>query len=1082
MVASLIEEETQVDAERARVAGVIYNRLEIGEALGIDAALCYPLGLPSCTPTAEQLESDSPYNLRRSPDLPPTPISSPGRASLEAALTPSSTTSSSTCGRRRTAATRSARRTRSTTPPSRSATSVATADVALAAVRVTGATRLAAVIGSPVRHSLSPTILNAAFAATGADWVFMALEVAEGDGERAIAAARTLGLGGLSVTMPHKAAAAAAVDRLTPAAEALGAVNCVYWEGTTLWGDSTDGAGLVDALRIDEGIDPAGARFALVGAGGAGLSVARALGAAGAASVVVVNRTPGPAALAAELAGTAARRHVRGRGRGRHRRQRDPLGMGDVVRLDGGPEPLPLDVNVLTSAHVVVDLIYHPATTPLLVAARERGATAVNGLGMLIHQAAHTFRLWTGEDRRSKPCPRPPSPTSHAAPAAVITDTSTARPLSVVVARPARPRLTLSAGLYERAEHHLGGKRGAARDTGHVRIAGRPAVCSPPRRRQAGCGSTAIVGRAASGFATARSWPPAPNGPSTMHPSKKSMFELLRFEEGLVLLRVDELVPERRAAGGRRGPAPRRRRAAQRVEGTRAGRPVARPPGHPRGQPEVRRGDDRADRWPPLVAIGAGRSVGRWASALHLGELGVTRTVRDLVDLGMWPSRSRARTPSRPARRSTSRRRRRAAWPTAARSSRLSRSARRLAATAAAAPRSPASRSRASSHARSTRRATSRPAAAPSPASAPVSPSARPRPHSTPRAPASWPACRLAPVRRPGVRRPTPAGRRAARPATRSPRRRSAATARRPPWPRCPTPADDPRLPASPQAGEPANGSASRGRHAAARRSAPPPPARPARSTTRPRPRRRPTADGNGRRRRSHGQGSQRRPPPPRPAESADGRPVRPRPRCRSATAARGAPRPRHPRFDTGGRGAAQPPQPVRQRPVRVPGPAARHGPDPAGHRRRRCPPDLHWAADVGRRPTPRGRTVAGPGPGSTPAAADRSQQDRPHVAAMSPEARAAVQGTVGNAGRRHGGPAVAVPTMPTSGPPDGLPVVGPALTADGGRPVTRPRSGHRRRAACSDRGSGHLGQVVVEVAQAGRVTGTAFRAPAGIR
>jgi UPF0755 protein len=88
VVASLIEEETQVDAERARVAGVIYNRLEIGEALGIDAALCYPLGLPSCTPTAEQLESDSPYNLRRSPDLPPTPISSPGRASLEAALNP----------------------------------------------------------------------------------------------------------------------------------------------------------------------------------------------------------------------------------------------------------------------------------------------------------------------------------------------------------------------------------------------------------------------------------------------------------------------------------------------------------------------------------------------------------------------------------------------------------------------------------------------------------------------------------------------------------------------------------------------------------------------------------------------------------------------------------------------------------------------------------------------------------------------------------------------------------------------------------------------------------------------------------
>ena len=275
-----------------------------------------------------------------------------------------------------------------------------TADTAHAAgTRVTGATRVAAVIGTPVRHSLSPAILNAAFAATGADWVFTALEVAEGAGEAAIAAMRTLGLGGLSVTMPHKGAAAAAVDRRTPAAEALGAVNCVYWEGTTLCGDSTDGAGLVDALRIDEGVDPAGAHCVIVGAGGAGRSVARALGAAGAASVVVVNRTPGPAARAAELAGPAGRvGTLEAVPSADIVINATPLGMGDVVRLDGGPEPLPLDVNVLSATHVVVDLIYHPATTPLLVEARERGATAVNGLGMLIHQAAHAFRLWTGEE------------------------------------------------------------------------------------------------------------------------------------------------------------------------------------------------------------------------------------------------------------------------------------------------------------------------------------------------------------------------------------------------------------------------------------------------------------------------------------------------------------------------------------------------------------------------------------------------------------------------------------------------------------------------------------------------------------
>ncbi|MGH9193919.1 MAG: shikimate dehydrogenase family protein, partial [Acidimicrobiales bacterium] len=102
---------------------------------------------------------------------------------------------------------------------------------------VTGSTRLAGLIGSPVRHSLSPTILNAAFAAVGADWVFLAFDVPAGHGAQAIAAVRELGIGGLSVTMPHKAAAHDAVDERTPVASALGAVNCVFWRSDRLLGD-----------------------------------------------------------------------------------------------------------------------------------------------------------------------------------------------------------------------------------------------------------------------------------------------------------------------------------------------------------------------------------------------------------------------------------------------------------------------------------------------------------------------------------------------------------------------------------------------------------------------------------------------------------------------------------------------------------------------------------------------------------------------------------------------------------------------------------------------------------------------------
>ena len=134
--------------------------------------------------------------------------------------------------------------------------------------RITGATRLAAVIGSPVRHSRSPVIHNAAFAATGLDWRFVALEVAAGDCERALDGMRALGLGGLSVTTPHKDDVARLVDERSDDADALGAVNCVVpLGGGRLRGENTDGAGFVAALR-ERGVEPAGLRCCVLGAGG----------------------------------------------------------------------------------------------------------------------------------------------------------------------------------------------------------------------------------------------------------------------------------------------------------------------------------------------------------------------------------------------------------------------------------------------------------------------------------------------------------------------------------------------------------------------------------------------------------------------------------------------------------------------------------------------------------------------------------------------------------------------------------------------------------------------------------------------
>jgi shikimate dehydrogenase len=264
----------------------------------------------------------------------------------------------------------------------------------ITATTITAGTRVAAVIGSPVRHSLSPALHNAAFAAAGVDWVYTAFEVAPGQAGAALAAMRALGLGGLSVTMPHKDDIAAAVDVLSPAARALRTANTVVRGADgQLEGHSTDGEGFVASLR-EAGVDPSGAAVAVLGAGGAARSVVDALARAGAASVAVVNRTPAKAAVAAALAGSAgvvgAREHVAAADIVVNATS---VGMGVV---DGAVDALPVDPALLHAGQVVADLVYHPLDTALLVAARAAGATTVDGLGMLVHQAALQQQLWLG--------------------------------------------------------------------------------------------------------------------------------------------------------------------------------------------------------------------------------------------------------------------------------------------------------------------------------------------------------------------------------------------------------------------------------------------------------------------------------------------------------------------------------------------------------------------------------------------------------------------------------------------------------------------------------------------------------------
>jgi shikimate dehydrogenase len=254
---------------------------------------------------------------------------------------------------------------------------------------ISATTRVAALIGSPVRHSLSPALHNAGFAAAGVDWVYTAFEVAPGEAGAALDAMRVLGFGGISVTMPHKEAVAALVDELDPAAAALRSVNTVVPIGDgRLKGYSTDGPGFIASLSA-QGVDVEGRRACVFGAGGAARAIIDALARAGAKSITVINRSEDRAHAAAALAGAiGAVGDV------------TDVGCSDIVinatSVGMGTADLPCEAAHLHADLVVADIVYHPRRTAFLAAAERLGARTVEGLGMLVHQAVLQQELWTG--------------------------------------------------------------------------------------------------------------------------------------------------------------------------------------------------------------------------------------------------------------------------------------------------------------------------------------------------------------------------------------------------------------------------------------------------------------------------------------------------------------------------------------------------------------------------------------------------------------------------------------------------------------------------------------------------------------
>jgi shikimate dehydrogenase len=258
----------------------------------------------------------------------------------------------------------------------------------------TGQTRVTGIIGWPVSHSLSPAIHTAAFASMDMDWVYVPLPVPPGDVAAAVAGVRALGMAGVNVTMPHKTEVTDLLaPNLTEEAARLHAVNTIEVDPEGMVGHNTDAPGFDRFLRQDAGLDPRGISVLLFGAGGAARACALALAQGAAARITVALRDPVRArALLAALEGYDVQLDVIpfDSAAGWH---------GDLVidatpiGSDGvGVPPEP----AYAPGMVVVDLKYHPVVTPLQTNARAAGATAFGGLGLLLHQAALSFEIWSG--------------------------------------------------------------------------------------------------------------------------------------------------------------------------------------------------------------------------------------------------------------------------------------------------------------------------------------------------------------------------------------------------------------------------------------------------------------------------------------------------------------------------------------------------------------------------------------------------------------------------------------------------------------------------------------------------------------
>ena len=270
-------------------------------------------------------------------------------------------------------------------------------------MNITSKTKTLGIFGYPISHTLSPAMHNAVIKALGLDMVYLPFEVKPSNLKEAINGIKSLGIIGVNITIPHKESVIRFLDDISEEARLVGAVNTIVNKDRKLVGYNTDGSGYMASLKEELGFNPKSKRIIIIGAGGAARGILAALATQKPKSITVANRTLSRAVSLIKAF------------KGKFRDTRfEAINLDDnMLKMSFNSvdllinttsvgmkqsKALKIPLETLPKIAIVSDIIYNPLETLLLKKAKKFGLTTHGGLGMLVHQGARSFKLWTGMD------------------------------------------------------------------------------------------------------------------------------------------------------------------------------------------------------------------------------------------------------------------------------------------------------------------------------------------------------------------------------------------------------------------------------------------------------------------------------------------------------------------------------------------------------------------------------------------------------------------------------------------------------------------------------------------------------------